>query len=76
MVTDASNRQAAREAMEEKLAHRVCIPVSLTQKRGPADLYTTIPYVVPAQLFAGHLAAVKGLNPDKPRSLKKVTQTL
>jgi len=31
---------------------------------------------VPAQLFAGYLAAQKGLDPDTPRTLKKVTLTL
>ena len=35
-----------------------------------------IPYIVPAQLFAALLAACKGLDPDAPRSLSKVTRTL
>lgn len=35
-----------------------------------------IPYIVPAQLFAALLAEAKGLDPDKPRSLSKVTRTL
>jgi glucosamine--fructose-6-phosphate aminotransferase (isomerizing) len=35
-----------------------------------------IPYVVPAQLFAALLAEAKGLDPDAPRSLSKVTRTL
>jgi glucosamine--fructose-6-phosphate aminotransferase (isomerizing) len=39
-------------------------------------LYTPIPYIVPAQLFAGHLAALKGLNPDLPRTLHKITRTM
>ena len=42
----------------------------------PGDLYTPIPFIVPAQLFAAHLAAIKGLDPDRPRTLQKVTQTL
>jgi len=37
---------------------------------------TPIPYVVPAQIFAACLAAHKGLDPDKPRTLTKVTLTL
>jgi glutamine---fructose-6-phosphate transaminase (isomerizing) len=41
-----------------------------------ADLYTPIPYIIPAQLFAGHLAIIKGLDADKPRSLSKVTRTI
>jgi glucosamine--fructose-6-phosphate aminotransferase (isomerizing) len=40
------------------------------------ELLTPIPYIVPAQLFAAHLAAQKGLNPDQPRTLNKVTLTL
>jgi glutamine---fructose-6-phosphate transaminase (isomerizing) len=32
--------------------------------------------IIAAYLFAGHLSLVKGLNPDSPRSLKKVTRTL
>jgi len=40
------------------------------------DLYTPIPYIVPAQLFAAHLAAIKGLNPDQPRLLHKITRTM
>jgi glucosamine--fructose-6-phosphate aminotransferase (isomerizing) len=42
----------------------------------PEDLYTPIPYIVPAQLFSEALARVKGLNPDRPRTLSKVTRTL
>src|SRR4051794_10814205 len=40
------------------------------------EVLTPIPYIVPAQLFAAHLAAKKGLNPDQPRTLNKVTLTL
>ena len=42
----------------------------------PADLYSPIPAIVPGQLFAAHLAEVKGLDPDQPRGLQKVTKTL
>ena len=40
------------------------------------ELLAPIPYMVPAQLFAALLADAKGLNPDMPRSLSKVTRTL
>jgi glutamine---fructose-6-phosphate transaminase (isomerizing) len=40
------------------------------------EIFTPIPYVVPAQLFAACLAAQKGLNPDRPRTLSKVTLTI
>lgn len=42
----------------------------------PADVLTPICSIVPAQLFAAHLAAVKGLDPDHPRMLSKVTHTM
>jgi glucosamine--fructose-6-phosphate aminotransferase (isomerizing) len=40
------------------------------------ELFTPIPYIIPAQLFAACLAAEKGLNPDHPRTISKVTQTM
>ena len=40
------------------------------------ELFTPIPYIVPGQIFAASLAAQKGLDPDQPRTLSKVTQTL
>lgn len=40
------------------------------------ELLSTIPYIIPAQLFAALLAETKGLTPDKPRSLSKVTKTV
>ena len=35
---------------------RISIPAALAYRHGAADLYTPIPYIVPAQLFAAHLA--------------------
>jgi glucosamine--fructose-6-phosphate aminotransferase (isomerizing) len=40
------------------------------------ELLSPIPYIIPAQLFAALLAEAKGLSPDKPRSLSKVTKTV
>jgi glutamine---fructose-6-phosphate transaminase (isomerizing) len=40
------------------------------------ELLSPIPYVIPAQLFAALLAETKGLSPDRPRSLSKVTKTV
>jgi glucosamine--fructose-6-phosphate aminotransferase (isomerizing) len=40
------------------------------------DIYSPIPYIVPGQIFAAHLAEIKGLNPDNPRSLRIVTKTV
>lgn len=41
-----------------------------------AERLTPIPYIIPAQLFAALLAKTKGLSPDQPRSLAKVTKTV
>ncbi len=41
-----------------------------------SDLLSPIPYIIPAQLFAALLAEAKGLSPDRPRSLSKVTKTV
>jgi glutamine---fructose-6-phosphate transaminase (isomerizing) len=64
-ITDASNRAAGR------LATRV---IRLPERI--PEILTPIPYIVPAQLFAATLAEHKGLNPDQPRTLSKVTLTL
>jgi len=40
------------------------------------EVLTPIPFIVPAQLFAALLSEAKGLDPDAPRSLSKVTKTV
>ena len=72
IITDASNREALRAG-----ARCVVLPAKLAKKSYPVEeLYTPIPYIIPAQLFAAKLAAEKGLDPDQPRTLQKVTRTL
>lgn len=48
----------------------VRMPASITEFLAP------IPYIIPGQLLAALLAEAKGLNPDAPRALSKVTRTL
>ena len=62
VITDKANKEAPKNAI--RLGARL------------NDLYSPIPYIIPAQLFAATLAEVKGLDPDRPRGLTKVTQTL
>ncbi len=60
-------------------AEGVKLPAGTNAIRIPAsipEVYTPIPYIVPGQLFACLLAELKGIDPDKPRSLKIVTRTL
>jgi len=46
------------------------IPAPIREELSP------IPYIIPAQMFAALLAECKGLSPDRPRSLAKVTSTV
>jgi glucosamine--fructose-6-phosphate aminotransferase (isomerizing) len=65
VITDRRNLAAAN------LASRVIsIPARI------AELYSPIPYIVPAQLFACALAVEKNLDPDRPRALSKITRTM
>ncbi|MGC8794908.1 MAG: SIS domain-containing protein [Bryobacteraceae bacterium] len=71
-ITDNSNREAQRMA-----SRAIQVSVKTGRRRpSPADLYTPIPYIIPAQLFACSLAEEKGLDPDCPSGLTKVTRTL
>jgi glucosamine--fructose-6-phosphate aminotransferase (isomerizing) len=65
IITDQNNPEAL------KISNRaVCLPMKLE------ELYTPIPYIIPAQIFAASIAAEKGLNPDRPRTISKVTRTM
>lgn len=53
--------------------------LSTLSLRMPAEIdefLSPIPFILPAQLFAAFLAKLKGINPDSPRSLSKVTKTI
>ncbi len=65
IITDAGNREAAALGVRT-----IRVPARL------AEVYTPIPYIIPCQIFAGCLAAQKGFDPDRPRTLTKVTRTL
>lgn len=65
VITDRRNLTAAN------LASRVIsIPARIP------EIYSPIPYIIPAQLFAAALAVEKNLDPDRPRALSKITRTL
>lgn len=58
------------DEIAELSSHSLRMPNELDEFLSP------IPFIVPAQLFAAYLAEAKGLDPDAPRSLAKVTKTL
>jgi glucosamine--fructose-6-phosphate aminotransferase (isomerizing) len=65
VITDAGNTEAAQRA-----TRLIRLPRKLS------ELFTPIPYIIPAQIFAACLAHQKGLDPDKPRTISKVTLTM
>lgn len=65
IITDRRNKEASSFASAV-----IRIPVLLR------ELYTPIPYIIPAQIFAAALAGAKGLDADQPRGLRKVTSNL
>lgn len=65
VITDQSNPAALPKAWR-----------SIRLRRKLHELFTPIPYVIPAQIFTACLAAQKGIDPDRPRTLQKVTRTL
>lgn len=70
ILTDASHRAAIHAG-----SPTLIVPAKIA-RRSPQELFTAIPYIIPAQLFAAYLAERKGLDPDRPRTLEKVTRTL
>jgi glucosamine--fructose-6-phosphate aminotransferase (isomerizing) len=64
-ITDSGNREAAG-----------CATRLIELPRRVPETLTPIPYIVPAQLFAASLAAWKGVDPDRPRTLSKITLTI
>ncbi|MFL6450046.1 MAG: SIS domain-containing protein [Bryobacteraceae bacterium] len=76
LITDQANADALKDTGTGK-GRSVVIPGEIRGKSElPDDLFTPIPYIIPAQLFAASLAEVKRLDPDRPRTLSKVTQTI
>lgn len=50
--------------------------LSLMMPKEIDEFLSPIPFIIPAQLFAERLAKAKGIDPDAPRSLSKVTKTI
>jgi glucosamine--fructose-6-phosphate aminotransferase (isomerizing) len=71
IITDAGN-----ESMQLATERKLTLTDVVRDAKLPADLFTPIPYIIPAQMFAACLAEHKGLNPDAPRTLSKVTKTI
>jgi glucosamine--fructose-6-phosphate aminotransferase (isomerizing) len=63
---------------DNRLLDLATTPIRLNLPSAPsqvAELLSPIAYIAPGQLFAQYLAVARGLDPDQPRSLTKVTRT-
>src|SRR5258708_22733313 len=58
IITDAGNTAAAKRGTRV-----IRLPRKLP------ELYTPIPYIIPAQMFAAYLPEQKGLDPDKTTTI-------
>lgn len=80
-----ADTQALLRILNERQAEVLCIgddPTtgqmargSLTVARRVPEWLSPLPLIVPGQLLALHLAAMRGLDVDSPRSIRKVTET-
>jgi glucosamine--fructose-6-phosphate aminotransferase (isomerizing) len=59
-----------------ELLARACTALPYPAAGEMPELLSPLLAIVPAQLFAFHLARVKGRDPDRPRGLRKVTHTV
>src|SRR2546423_3570584 len=76
LITRLSELKADTLALTSDLDAAAKCTRSIIMPREIDEFLAPIPYIIPAQLFAALLAEAKGLDPDKPRSLSKVTRTL
>jgi glutamine---fructose-6-phosphate transaminase (isomerizing) len=62
-------------ALREKLDKKGCHVLYLRDESGLPEELTPLTLVVVGQLLAHHVALAKGLDPDRPRTIQKVTRT-
>jgi glucosamine--fructose-6-phosphate aminotransferase (isomerizing) len=81
-MTELTEELEARDAEllvisdQKALLDRARTALQLPDLSGLPELLSPLLAILPAQLFAYHLACVKGRDPDRPRGLKKVTHTV
>ncbi|MDI6828422.1 MAG: SIS domain-containing protein, partial [Armatimonadota bacterium] len=59
---------------DDKILERAKTPIKLPVN--VSEVFSPLVYIVAGQLFAQYLSVTKGYNPDNPRGLSKVTQTM
>jgi glutamine---fructose-6-phosphate transaminase (isomerizing) len=75
LIADLSARQAETIVMasDKKMLSKAVIPIQLPEN--PPEMASPLLYIVPFQFLACFIAQAKGIDPDNPRYLSKVTQT-
>lgn len=76
MLIDGGGAVAADLAsLRQRLEAKGCHVLSLTDASGLPEELTPITLAVQGQLLAHHVAAARGIDPDRPRTIQKVTRT-
>jgi glucosamine--fructose-6-phosphate aminotransferase (isomerizing) len=89
VIATGETFKAEFDALRTELQHRKATVVALHDASNPAlsgehsvplpemasEAFAPIAAIVPAQLIAFHLSRARGLNPDAPRTISKVTLT-
>jgi glucosamine--fructose-6-phosphate aminotransferase (isomerizing) len=76
VIVDGGGKVAGHvEAVRSKLAGAGCPVVLLSDDSGLPESLTPITLAVQGQLLANHVALARGLDPDRPRTITKVTRT-
>ncbi len=76
LAHELKTRDAELVIISEAEAALALATTSLPLTESVTEWLSPIAAIVPGQLLALHLALAKGLDPDTPRGLKKVTRTL
>jgi glucosamine--fructose-6-phosphate aminotransferase (isomerizing) len=65
----------AVESIRSKLQEKGCHVLELKDSSGLPESLTPITLAVQGQLLAQHVALARGIDPDRPRTIQKVTRT-
>ena len=63
------------ESIRQRLEAKGCEVLHLADRSGLPEELSPIPLAVLGQLLAHHVAVARGIDPDRPRTIQKVTRT-
>jgi len=76
LIVDGGGLVAANlEAVKARLQEQGCKVLHLLDVSGLPEELTPITLAVSGQLLAHHVAVARGFDPDRPRTIQKVTRT-